>query len=103
MPKTIEDYVHQVGRAGRLQTQGFVMAFINKSNKNIFLSLQELCLKSGTKLPEELVNSLDFRKVLENPNKKDIEKTKALKRNKSLNEDINQKSLLEILTKHPRR
>jgi len=49
MPNSIEEYVHQVGRAGRLHSEGAVMAFINKSNKNVFVALQELCTKSGRK------------------------------------------------------
>lgn len=99
MPQTIEDYIHQVGRAGRLRTKSLVMAFINKSNKSIFIPLQELCRKSGTKLPDEVVNSSYFKDAFEKKRKKSKEKDAYLKRKKVDGDNLNQKSLLQILTK----
>lgn len=99
MPKTIEEYVHQVGRAGHLHSTGFSMAFINKGNKNLFLPLKQLCEKTGTKLPDELLHSPYLQTANERRAKANAEKEKQLKRKKWDDRELNQKSLLEILTK----
>ena len=57
MPSTVDEYIHQVGRAGKLNKTGFAISFINNSNKDTFLRLFELCKDSNIKLPAELVNS----------------------------------------------
>ena len=106
LPNNIEDYIHQVGRAGRLFTQGAVMAFVNKSNKNMFVPLRELCSKSGTKLPDELINSPYMQIALDKDRKQRMEREKLSKKRKwtedNLGEERNvtQKSLLDILRKN---
>ena len=35
MPNTIDEYIHQVGRAGRLGSEGFAISFINDDDKRI--------------------------------------------------------------------
>jgi len=59
----------------------------------------------GTKLPEELVNSPHMRAALEKHKKMSAEKQKALKKSKKKwdDENPNQKTLLEILTKRKRK
>lgn len=57
MPSSVEEYVHQVGRAGRLGNVGWALTFINNTNKLIFLNLVETLKPLGVKLPEELLKS----------------------------------------------
>lgn len=57
MPLSVEEYVHQVGRAGRLGNAGWALTFINNTNKLVFLDLVETLQPLDVKLPEELLNS----------------------------------------------
>lgn len=57
MPSSVEEYIHQVGRAGRLGKTGWALTFINNTNKSVFLDLVETLQPLGVKLPEELQNS----------------------------------------------
>jgi len=57
MPPSVEEYVHQVGRAGRLGKTGWALTFINNTNKSVFLDLVETLQPLGVHLPEELLNS----------------------------------------------
>ena len=102
MPRSIEDYVHQAGRAGRLHSSGFAMAFVNNSNKNIFTQLKSLCEKTGTKLPDQITNSPYLQKSKEKEKKSNVEQEKSLKRKKWDEQVVNQKSLLDILLKKRR-
>lgn len=83
------------------------MAFINKSNKNMFVPLRELCNKSGTKLPDELVNSPYMQSALDKDRKQKAERDKLCKKRKWTDDNlipgeernVTQKSLLDILRK----
>ena len=57
MPSSVEEYVHQVGRAGRLGKTGLALTFINNTNKSVFLDLVETLQPLDVHLPEELVKS----------------------------------------------
>eukprot|EP00128_Syssomonas_multiformis_P010797 Colp12_sorted_trinity150504_noHs@13987 len=57
MPSTVEDYVHQIGRAGRLGAPGWAVSFINNDNKNLFFPLVEMLEPLKVALPPEVVNS----------------------------------------------
>ena len=57
MPPSVEEYVHQVGRASRLGSTGWALTFINNTNKLVFLDLVETLQPLGVNLPEELLNS----------------------------------------------
>ena len=57
MPSRVDEYIHQIGRAGRLGSKGLAITFINKENKDVFLDLVEAVQPHGVKLPDELVNS----------------------------------------------
>ena len=70
MPPTVNEYIHQVGRAGKLNKNGFAISFINNSNKDIFSSLFELFRDSGVKLPAELMNSPYLQQQLEKRQRK---------------------------------
>ena len=57
MPSSVEEYVHQVGRAGRLGKRGLALTFINNTNKDVFVDLAETLQPLGIHLPDELLNS----------------------------------------------
>ena len=57
MPSSVDEYIHQVGRAGRLGSKGLAITFINNTNKGVFLDLTETIQPHGVKLPPELTNS----------------------------------------------
>lgn len=57
MPSKVHEYIHQVGRAGRLGSKGLAITFINNTNKGVFLDLIETIQPHGVKLPQELTNS----------------------------------------------
>lgn len=57
MPSSVDEYIHQVGRAGRLGSKGLALTFINNTNKAVFLDLVEAVQPHGVKLPDELLNS----------------------------------------------
>ena len=57
MPSSVDEYIHQIGRAGRLGSKGVAMTFINNTNKAVFLDLVEAVQPHGVKLPDELLNS----------------------------------------------
>ena len=57
MPNSVEEYVHQIGRASRLGMPGSAIVFINNENKGIFKSFVSLLQSSGVFVPKELANS----------------------------------------------
>uniref|UniRef100_V9KPW5 RNA helicase n=1 Tax=Callorhinchus milii TaxID=7868 RepID=V9KPW5_CALMI len=57
MAASVDEYVHQVGRAGRLGQGGTAITFINNSSRRHFLSLVSRLEAGGTLLPAELLNS----------------------------------------------
>ncbi|XP_061883498.1 probable ATP-dependent RNA helicase DDX59 [Entelurus aequoreus] len=57
MPNTMDEYVHQVGRAGRLGHRGTAITFLNNNNKRLFLAVFNRVKPTGTILPPQLLNS----------------------------------------------
>ncbi|XP_071504954.1 probable ATP-dependent RNA helicase DDX59 [Diadema antillarum] len=57
MPASVEDYIHQIGRTGRLGNKGTAMTFLNNNSKKLFLQLTSILKPLGVVLPQELVNS----------------------------------------------
>ncbi|XP_068096185.1 probable ATP-dependent RNA helicase DDX59 [Hyperolius riggenbachi] len=57
MPSSMDEYVHQIGRAGRLGKRGTAITFINKNNKNLFWDLVKRVQPTGSLLPPQLLNS----------------------------------------------
>ncbi|XP_051899318.1 probable ATP-dependent RNA helicase DDX59 [Pristis pectinata] len=57
MPRTMDEYVHQVGRAGRLGHRGTAITFVNNNNSRNFLELVKRVKPTGTLLPPQLLNS----------------------------------------------
>ena len=54
MPKNIEDYIHRIGRTGRVGNKGKAISFYNENNKQIGQALANELKKSGQKIPEFL-------------------------------------------------
>jgi len=54
MPKNIEDYIHRIGRTGRVGNKGKAISFYNENNKQIGEALLNELKKSGQKIPEFL-------------------------------------------------
>ena len=54
MPKNIEDYIHRIGRTGRVGNKGKAISFYNENNKQIGFALVNELKKSGQKIPEFL-------------------------------------------------
>lgn len=90
MPKSIDEYVHQVGRAGRYDEKGFSIAFINNTSKRLFVDLKNLFDFTSNKLPEELLHS---------PYLKDDGRKKKVVQSQRNEKEINTQNLFEILTK----
>ncbi|KAK3730495.1 hypothetical protein QZH41_015699 [Actinostola sp. cb2023] len=91
MPSTVEEYIHQVGRAGRLGTSGVALTFINNNNKRVFLDLIEALSPLGVTLPAELINSCHLQHQTGR-------KKQGVKR-KERDEIVNQGNLMNMLTK----
>ena len=104
MPTSVEEYVHQVGRAGRLNKIGFAISFINNSNKKLFLELKELFDITGTSLPAELTNSphllrqQEQRRMGERLNCRDIDRKRGWNEN-----EVNPQSLMGLLSEHKKK
>ena len=91
MPSTIDEYIHQVGRAGKLNKSGFAISFINNVNRDIFLRLFELCKVSNIKLPAELVNSPYIRQQQEQ---------RVKKVGKRRNDIVKTENLMDLIKEH---
>jgi ATP-dependent RNA helicase DDX59 len=57
MPESLEEYVHQIGRASRLGMPGSAIVFINDESKGLLRSFVGLLRSSGALIPKELSNS----------------------------------------------
>lgn len=99
MPHSIEEYTHQVGRAGGLHSKGFVISFINNSNKKIFFDLKSLFDVDNNKLPDQLTYSPHLKNEIEKRGKKNKSKKSHSLLTQS-NAEINPQNLLQILTKN---
>ncbi|XP_069497330.1 probable ATP-dependent RNA helicase DDX59 [Ambystoma mexicanum] len=57
MPSSMDEYVHQIGRAGRLGHKGTAITFVNKKNKNLFWDVVKRVKPTGSILPPQLLYS----------------------------------------------
>ncbi|XP_020780488.2 probable ATP-dependent RNA helicase DDX59 [Boleophthalmus pectinirostris] len=57
MPNSMDEYVHHVGRAGRLGHRGTAITFLNNNNKRLFLEVVNRVKPTGSILPPQLLNS----------------------------------------------
>ncbi|KAM6922078.1 putative ATP-dependent RNA helicase DDX59 [Xenentodon cancila] len=94
MPNTMDEYVHQVGRAGRLGHRGTAITFINNNNKRVFLEVVNRVKPTGSILPPQLLNSPH----LHEQQRRERQKTKIGPEGKQVTRD----NLLDIIRKHDR-
>lgn len=57
MPSSLDEYIHQIGRASRLGLPGSAMVFVNDESKQLFKPLIEILRSSGVVVPKELASS----------------------------------------------
>ena len=60
MPKNIEDYIHRIGRTGRVGNKGKAISFYNDNNKQIGEALVKELKKANQKIPDFL-EEFDYR------------------------------------------
>merc|ERR1711936_1405940 len=51
LPSDIEEYVHRIGRTGRMGNLGLATSFFNEKNRNLTKDLVELIVESNQELP----------------------------------------------------
>ncbi|KAD7479752.1 hypothetical protein R6Q59_008571 [Mikania micrantha] len=56
MPNSINEYVHQIGRASRMGVVGTSILFVNEENRNLFPELIGILKSSGAAIPREIMN-----------------------------------------------
>eukprot|EP01120_Amphizonella_sp_Union-15-10_P011711 TRINITY_DN5033_c0_g1_i1.p1 TRINITY_DN5033_c0_g1~~TRINITY_DN5033_c0_g1_i1.p1 ORF type:complete len:327 (+),score=62.90 TRINITY_DN5033_c0_g1_i1:74-1054(+) len=54
LPSDIDDYVHRIGRTGRVGNPGLATAFFTEKNKNLSRDLIKLLTETGQEVPEWL-------------------------------------------------
>ena len=58
MPSDVEEYVHRIGRTGRMGNLGLATSFFNEKNRNLTKDLVELIVESNQELPGIIPYSL---------------------------------------------
>lgn len=56
LPSDVEEYVHRIGRTGRVGNLGLATSFFNDKNRNMAVDLVELITETNQDLPEWLSN-----------------------------------------------
>ncbi|XP_068445934.1 probable ATP-dependent RNA helicase DDX59 [Clinocottus analis] len=95
MPNTMDEYVHQVGRAGRLGHRGTAITLLNNNNKRLFLEVVNRVKPTGSILPPQLLNSPH----LHEQQRREKQKAKYGSDDKL----VTKNNLLDIIRKHDRR
>jgi ATP-dependent RNA helicase DDX3X len=59
LPSDIEEYVHRIGRTGRMGNLGLATSFFNDKNKNLVRDLVELVVETKQEMPTwlEMINN----------------------------------------------
>ncbi|XP_044288501.1 probable ATP-dependent RNA helicase DDX59 isoform X2 [Varanus komodoensis] len=91
MPSSMDEYVHQVGRAGRLGHSGTAITFINNNSKRLFWDVAKRVKPTGTILPAQLLNS----PYLHDQKRKEQQRSKH-----SQNGLVTGDNLMDIIRKH---
>ncbi|XP_073333279.1 probable ATP-dependent RNA helicase DDX59 [Pagrus major] len=95
MPNTMDEYVHQVGRSGRLGHRGTAITFLNNNNKRLFLEVVNRVKPTGSILPPQLLNS---------PHLHEQQRRERQKAKQGPDEVlVTTNNLLDIIRKHDRR
>lgn len=94
MPANMDEYVHQIGRAGRLGHRGTAITFMNNNNKRLFLDIVNRVKPTGSILPPQLLNSPHLH-----------EQQRRAKQRSSRAEDVlvSKSNLIDIIRKHDKR
>ncbi|XP_003744155.1 ATP-dependent RNA helicase p62 [Galendromus occidentalis] len=58
-PQTIEDYVHRIGRTGRVEAKGRAFTFFSPENASFAKALAGVLTRSGHEIPDKLVEYID--------------------------------------------
>lgn len=56
LPSDVEEYVHRIGRTGRVGNLGLATSFFNEKNRNMALDLVELITETKQELPDWLAS-----------------------------------------------
>ncbi|XP_026527529.1 probable ATP-dependent RNA helicase DDX59 [Notechis scutatus] len=91
MPSSMDEYVHQVGRAGRLGHTGTAITFINNNSKRLFWDVVKRVKPTGTILPPQLLNS---------PYLHDQKRKEQLRSKEHQNDLVTGDNLMDIIKKH---
>ncbi|XP_053369100.1 probable ATP-dependent RNA helicase DDX59 [Clarias gariepinus] len=94
MPTNMDEYVHQIGRAGRLGHRGTAITFMNNNNKRSFLDIVERVKPTGSQLPPQLLNSPHL-----------IEQQRRAKKGHRQGSDdvVTKNNIIDIIKRHDRR
>ncbi|KFP25845.1 putative ATP-dependent RNA helicase DDX59 [Colius striatus] len=91
MPSSMDEYVHQVGRAGRLGHSGTAITFINNNSKKLFWDVVKRVKPTGTILPPQLLNS----PYLHDQKRREQQRQKQLQ-----NSLVTGDNIMDIIRKH---
>ncbi|XP_067585950.1 probable ATP-dependent RNA helicase DDX59 isoform X2 [Pseudorca crassidens] len=91
MPPSMDEYVHQVGRVGRLGQNGTAITFINNNSKRLFWDIAKRVKPTGSLLPPQLLNS----PYLHDQRRKEQQKDKQTQ-----NDLVTGANLMDIIRKH---
>ncbi|NWV77203.1 DDX59 helicase, partial [Dasyornis broadbenti] len=91
MPSSMDEYVHQVGRAGRLGHNGTAITFINNNSKKLFWDVVKRVKPTGTILPPQLLNS----PYLHDQKRREQQRLKQLQ-----NSLVTGDNIMDIIKKH---
>ncbi|XP_065115614.1 probable ATP-dependent RNA helicase DDX59 [Paramisgurnus dabryanus] len=94
MPANMDEYVHQIGRAGRLGHRGTAITFMNNNSKRLFLDIVNRVKPTGSILPPQLLNSPHLH-----------EQMRRAKQKSKHGEDteVTKSNIIDIIRKHDRR
>jgi ATP-dependent RNA helicase DDX59 len=57
MPNSIDEYIHQVGRASRMGEEGMAIVFVNNEDRRLIKDLVQFLKTAGAPIPRQLANS----------------------------------------------
>ncbi|XP_030640182.1 putative ATP-dependent RNA helicase DDX59 [Chanos chanos] len=93
MPANMDEYVHQIGRAGRLGHRGTAITFMNNNNKRLFLEMVNRIKPTGSLLPPQLLNSPHLHEQQRRARQKSQYKDDTV---------VTRSNLIDIIRKHDR-
>ncbi|KAI7791296.1 probable ATP-dependent RNA helicase DDX59 [Triplophysa rosa] len=93
MPANMDEYVHQIGRAGRLGHRGTAITFMNNNNKRLFLDIVDRVKPTGSILPPQLLNSPHLHEQMRRAKQK---------RNHRDDVIVTKSNLIDIIRRHDR-